>query len=167
MSKSGIITTVVAVAAVAAILWMGQQGAGKTSASASDSPRSNGTLVLSESSFDFGTVSMAKGVVRRSVTLKNEGPDPVVIGKMYTSCMCTTASFVKGSETFGPFGMQGHGYIPKINQTVGLNEEATVDVAFDPAAHGPAGVGRVDRSVYLENNAGKPIEIQFTATVTP
>jgi len=81
--------------------------------------------------------------------------------------MCTTASLIKNNKAFGPYGMQGHGFIPKINEVMNPGEEATVDVVFDPAAHGPAGVGRIERIATIENNAGKPLELGFTATVTP
>lgn len=166
MKKKTLITIAISVALFGGILWLAtgpSQKAEVTSAAAAVSAR----LFASESSFDFGTVSMAQGIVKKRVTITNEGPDSVVIGKLSTSCMCTTATLIKGEDRFGPFGMPGHGYIPKLNQTIGPKEEAAVEIAFDPAAHGPAGVGRVDRSVYLENNAGKPLEIQFTATVTP
>ena len=81
--------------------------------------------------------------------------------------MCTTASLIIGDKQFGPVGMPGHGAIPTINQTINANEEATVEVVFDPAAHGPAGVGRIERIVTLENNAGRPVVLQFAALVTP
>jgi len=81
--------------------------------------------------------------------------------------MCTTASLIKGGEKFGPYGMPGHGFFPSLNQRIEPGEEASLEVVFDPAAHGPAGVGRIDRIVNLENNAGKPLELVFSATVTP
>ena len=63
--------------------------------------------------------------------------------------------------------MPGHGAIPRINQTINPNEEAVVEVVFDPAAHGPAGVGRIGRTVVIENNSGAPVELSFIALVTP
>ncbi|KKT83316.1 MAG: hypothetical protein UW81_C0021G0020, partial [Candidatus Giovannonibacteria bacterium GW2011_GWC2_44_9] len=41
------------------------------------------------------------------------------------------------------------------------------EVVFDPAAHGPAGVGRIERAVYLENSASEALQLKFSATVTP
>lgn len=81
--------------------------------------------------------------------------------------MCTTATLMMGGKQFGPYGMPGHGFIPKINETMDAGEEATVEVVFDPAAHGPAGVGRIERGITIENNAGRPLELGFTALVTP
>lgn len=81
--------------------------------------------------------------------------------------MCTTAVLVIDDKRSGPYGMPGHGFIPKINETMNVGEEATVEVIFDPAAHGPAGVGRIERKITIENNAGQSLELEFTALVTP
>ena len=81
--------------------------------------------------------------------------------------MCTTATLMIGGGKFGPYGMPGHGFIPKINGIIGPNEEATVEAVFDPSAHGPAGVGRVQRTVTIENSAGQPVELLLAAMVTP
>ncbi len=161
--KSIIISLIVGLAIIGALAWVAQPAAKNSQATTN----ANAQLTASETRFDFGTVSMANGTIKKRIALVNAGPDPVVIEKISTSCMCTTASLVKGNEVFGPFGMPGHGYIPKINQAIEPNEEAGIEVTFDPAAHGPSGIGRVDRSVSIENNAGSPLEIQFTATVAP
>lgn len=137
------------------------------SATAASATR-NGTLTVEEANnYDFGTIKMAAGKVSHQFRIKNTGAEAVTINKMYTSCMCTTAELRVGGKQFGPYGMPGHGAIPKINQTVNPNEEATVEVVFDPAAHGPAGVGRIQRAITIENNAGAPIELLFAAVVTP
>ena len=119
------------------------------------------------SNYDFGTISMAKGIVKHQFKIKNTSTKSVTIDKMYTSCMCTTATLTKGDKQFGPYGMPGHGAIPKIGQTINPDEEISVDVFFDPAAHGPAGVGRIQRAVTIENNVGRPVELLFAAMVTP
>ena len=46
-------------------------------------------------------------------------------------------------------------------------DDAVVEVVFDPAAHGPAGIGPIERVVTIENSAGRPLELAFNATVTP
>lgn len=129
---------------------------------------SNGALNVEEAShYDFGTVSMTAGEVKHVFKIKNTSNEAVTISKIYTSCMCTTAVLVLSGKQFGPYGMPGHGFIPRINQTLAPDEEATVEVIFDPAAHGPAGVGRIQRTITIENNAGQPLELGFTALVTP
>jgi len=132
------------------------------------SPRNDSVLNVEEGgAYDFGSISMASGNVSHKFKIKNTGSDAVVINKAYTSCMCTTATLTLKDKQFGPYGMPGHGTIPKINQTIAPNEEATVEIVFDPAAHGPAGVGRIQRVVTIENDAGQPLELSFTAVVTP
>ncbi|MBI2588055.1 DUF1573 domain-containing protein [Candidatus Azambacteria bacterium] len=130
---------------------------------------SAGTLSAEHPAFDFGAVSMAAGNVAHTFQVKNTGEAPVTIGKMYTSCMCTTARLEHGGVRKGPFGMPGHGFAGEreANETIGPGEEAAVEVIFDPAAHGPAGIGRIERIVYLEPEAGKPLELTIAATVTP
>src|SRR3989344_742996 len=115
-------------------------------------------------SYDFGSISMAKGKVSYDFKVKNTTAEKVEIKKMYTSCMCTEALFIKGDSQKGPFGMPGHGYVPPVNEPLEPGEEAIVRAIFDPAAHGPAGVGLIQRAVYLEGEHSKLIELQFSAT---
>lgn len=117
--------------------------------------------------YDFGMISMAKGEVVHEFKIKNTGTDEVKVGKIYTSCMCTTAQFIKGEIQKGPFGMAGHGYIPPVNESLRPDEEAIIRVVFDPAAHGPAGVGKIQRTVYVEGNGFVLAEFNFTANVIP
>ena len=129
---------------------------------------SAGALSATELNFNFGSVSMARGKVTHRYWIRNAGTKPIVLGKMYTSCMCTTAALVKSSgRKFAPVGMPGHTPIPSLNETMQPNEEAMVEVVFDPAAHGPAGIGPIDRVVTIEHSAGQPLELAFAANVKP
>ncbi len=120
--------------------------------------------------FDFGTISMAAGKVSHVFVVKNTGQTAITITKMYTSCMCTVATLVTLSDRRGPFGMPGMvGYeIPDIHEVLAPGEEARVEVTFDPAAHGPAGVGKLHRIIYLETGQGSDnaLQLSFDATVT-
>ena len=132
------------------------------------SASSTGALRARETNFNFGSISMAAGKVTHLYRFRNSGAEPIVLGKMYTSCMCTTAALVKSSgRKFAPVGMPGHTPIPALNETLQPNEEAMVEVVFDPAAHGPAGIGPIDRVVTIEHSAGQPLELAFAANVTP
>lgn len=144
----------------------------KNSGTASVSAYSSSAIsIVGESSYDFGTVSMAKGNVSRMFSLKNEGTEPVAITKVYTSCMCTTASLIDSAGTRrGYFGMPGHGGgSSDANAVIQPGETMQVETIFDPAAHGPSGVGLAQRSVYIETNSRlRPkVEFSFTAQVTP
>lgn len=126
-------------------------------------------LTAFENFFDFKTVSMKDGNVSHKFEVKNEGEELVKIEKIYTSCMCTVASITDGQgRNWGTFGMPGHAGPSKTNIEVKPGETLTVEAIFDPAAHGPSGVGLAERSVYLETNSQKSprIELKFTALVT-
>ncbi len=126
-----------------------------------------GKLAAEEQSFDFGTISMAKGKVSHAFKVKNTGNEPVPVGKIYTSCMCTQVTMTKGGEKWGPFGMPGHVSVPSIDQTLAPGEEVELEAIFDPAAHGPAGVGTINRQVFMETNGIKIMQLGFSANVTP
>lgn len=128
----------------------------------------SGKLTADESFNDFGTISMAKGVVSKKFTVKNTDNKTAMVTKMFTSCMCTKAKLIVGDKSWGPYGMPGHGGpIPNIAAEIPAGGESEVEVTFDPAAHGPAGIGRVERTVTLQLNGQNPIILGFRANVTP
>lgn len=159
-----IIIGIVSVLVLGAIVWFG-----RPSAKSIDEPIATGPTVLiaTEANFDFGTISMANGNVSHAFTVTNTGTESVTVNKLYTSCMCTTASIMNGTEKVGPFGMPGHAGIPSIKVSLAPGASTQVEAIFDPNAHGPAGVGKIDRVVILENSAGKPLELGFSANVRP
>jgi hypothetical protein len=151
------LTYVIGIAAliVLIIVLSGRSDQPKTSLAASA-----GMLVSQEQFFDFGMIKMKDGLVRKDFIL--------AINKVYTSCMCTTAIITaKDGKKSGPFGMPGHGGLSNDQVTVQPGDQVTLQAIFDPAAHGPAGVGRADRTVYLETNSttAPKVELNFTATV--
>ncbi len=111
---------------------------------------------------------MAAGKVRHSFTLENNGSSTVRLGRLYTSCMCTEATWIKDGERLGPFGMPGHGFVPPLNQELQPGESASIEAEFNPAAHGPAGLGQVSRQIVLESENGQALaELSFSANVIP
>ncbi|MBI4280992.1 DUF1573 domain-containing protein [Candidatus Uhrbacteria bacterium] len=162
-SRNTIILAALGGAILIGIIWFARPSPSATDKSAAN----DGDLTLSTQSFDFDTISMAAGSVKTAFTVQNQQSLPVTISRLYTSCMCTTATLRKNGQDFGPFGMQGHGSIPKINQSIAPGEEATVEVVFDPTAHGPAGVGRINRVVFVETSDGSPLEFKVSASVRP
>lgn len=146
------------------LVWVSRPAAPSGNAATSGPP---GVLEMNERFYDFGTISMAKGKVTRTFRLRNAGATPVTVKRMSTSCMCTSATLVVGDRRRGPYGMPGHGYIPRIDQEIAGESEATVDVTFDPAAHGPAGVGPIQRVVTIETVDGPEIKLEIKAVVTP
>ncbi len=147
------------------IIWLATP-APKSAGQISDSREESQLLAVKNPKYDFGTISMAKGKVVNIYTVKNTGAVPVTINSAYTSCMCTSATLNIGSDKVGPFGMPGHGFLPKLNRVIEPGEEFQVEGVFDPAAHGPAGVGTIERVIVLETSSGN-VEMQFKALVTP
>lgn len=164
--KKLILGIIVVIALFGVLVWFAKPNAGATNIGGGGSATST-LAVIGDDSFDFGSISMAAGNVSKLFTVKNSGTEPVLVKSVYTSCMCTAATFTLGTDTFGPFGMPGHGVVPMLNKSLAPGEEAVVDVVFDPAAHGPAGVGLIKRVVVLENDSGDPVQLKFSAVVTP
>jgi len=151
---------------VVAVIVLSGQG---TIAGNSTATSSNGVLSAREVTKDIGTVSMKKGVVPIPYELTNTGNEPVAINKLYTSCMCTRAQ-IRGKEgkASGWGNMQGHGGgAINPNWTVDAGETITVVAEFDPNAHGPEGVGPIQRVVILETTSSKTprMELGFSGTV--
>jgi hypothetical protein len=127
----------------------------------------SGVLEANETFHDFGTISMKNGKVSTTFKVKNVKAEPVVLTRLYTSCMCTDATLKITGKTEGPFGMLGHGIVKSFNDLLPPDETAEVEVVFDPNAHGPAGVGTIERTVTVEGQNGKLAELNIKATVTP
>lgn len=124
-------------------------------------------LTAAQRNFNFGQISMAAGKVTHRYPIRNSGSEPISIRKLYTSCMCTTAALVKNGKASEAFGMPGHAPIPSIDIPIAPQDNVYVEVIFDPAAHGPSGVGPIERVVTIENSAGEPLELAFAAYVSP
>ena len=131
---------------------------------------STSALAAEENNFIFGTVPINGGDVAHEFTASNNGEEVVVINKIYTSCACTTAFIIDASgKKYGAFGMPGHGLLTDTKIEVAPGESITVEAVYDPAKHGPSGVGFADRSIYLETNSAESprLEFSFQANVTP
>jgi len=115
--------------------------------------------------YDLGDVSYSGGVVSKEYKVKNSSGKDIKLLKIATSCMCTTAS-AKISEKPTPFyGMEMNGISnPMINSLIKDKEEFSVEVKFDPASHGLAGLGQVSRSVELYFDGGMS-ELTFNGNV--
>jgi len=112
-------------------------------------PKERPEIVVEPERYDLGEVSMAAGVVRRSFTVRNEGTADLIIKSISTSCGCTTAKLVVGEVESPSFGMHDN---PEWHWTLAPGESAELQVFFDPAHHGPKGIGPFARFVLIESN---------------
>lgn len=158
----GIFVAIIAV--VGGLIWLGQPAGNQNGSQAN---LTAGLLKSNETDFDFGTISMANGKVSHEFEVTNSSSQPVNIKKIYSSCMCTAANFKFKEKTYGPFGMEGMGGLNYTNITIDPGDSGTVEVIYDPNAHGPAGVGPVDRLVYVEDKNGGQLILEIKAVVTP
>jgi len=122
-----------------------------------------GVLTALENDYSFGTINMKDGDVSHRFALKNNSDKTVKIGNVSTSCMCTTAYLYDGTGARkGPFGMPGHGGKSFADLEIGVGEVAELEAVFDPAAHGPQGVGKVKRVINIETDSQTNPKIQLT-----
>ncbi|MFA6097905.1 MAG: DUF1573 domain-containing protein [Candidatus Paceibacterota bacterium] len=124
-------------------------------------------IAVGETAFDFGTISMKNGKVSHPFSITNTSKTDILVKKVETSCMCTSAYLLGGAEKKGPFRMPGMGFVPPADEIIKPGESRQIEAVFDPNAHGPAGVGTVARSVFVEEESGARLEFNFKAEVTP
>lgn len=120
-----------------------------------------------ETSFNFKEIPYSGGKVEHSFAIKNVGNKDLEIANLTTSCMCTTVYFKSKSGKSSEFGMKGMTQPSKWKGVLKPQEEAKIIAVFDPAFHGPQGIGPVSRLVSFEtNDPDKPyVEFVFSGTV--
>jgi hypothetical protein len=100
--------------------------------------------------YDLGSVPLNGGLVIKEYEVTNTTSSVLKLKKIATSCMCTKAKVKIGDKETKFFGMEGHGdKNAPVNLEIAVDEVAKVTMEFDPAAHGPQGVGPIDRSIFL------------------
>ena len=166
MNQKAIIIGAIIVLGLVGLMWWG-----RSNQAAGPSESSNGgksSLVASEALYDFGTISMANGTVSKVFKVTNPTDKDIILSNIVTSCMCTTAYIEKAGREKGPFGMPGHGGLTaRANEVIKAGESLDIKVVYDPNAHGPAGVGPVDRFVELTEANGGTTQLEIKAVVTP
>ena len=122
-------------------------------------------LSASPESYDLGEVVINGGIVSKDYEVKNTTSGSLSLKKIATSCMCTTAKLKVGDKETRLFGMEMVGdKNPPLDLEIPAGERAKITVEFDPAAHGPEGVGPFDRIVWLYFAQGVK-ELKFNGTV--
>lgn len=165
--KKILLGTLISTVLFAGIIWMSYPDANQEANQ--NNVTGNFAIAAEHNSYDFGKISMKEGKVSHTFRIANTSGADVNITRLFTSCMCTTAEIKSiGGKNIGPYGMPGHGgSIPRVKEVFSKDAEVEVEVVFDPAAHGPAGVGRIERSVIIENDGGDTVEVKILANVTP
>ena len=127
---------------------------------------SSSHLSVEEKLYDFGDIRMADGNVEKIFTFKNQTTENIKLSKLETSCMCTSAFIENGGQLRGPFGMEGM-QNNNTQEVIKAGASFNVKVVYDPNAHGPAGVGIIDRFIKLTEADGGITQLEIKARVTP
>ena len=115
--------------------------------------------------YELGDIPIKGGVVTKEYEIKNTSGQDIELIKIVTSCMCTKASVKAESGETRLFAMEmGGDRNPFISLKIKKDETAKATVIFDPAAHGPAGIGLIDRVVSLYFDTGLK-ELTFKGVV--
>lgn len=122
-------------------------------------------ITINRESIDIGKVAYGGGIVSNSYEIKNTTDKMVKLRKIVTSCMCTKARVKFGDKNTKFYAMEMNGdKNPIIDYDFPAGATAQVEFNFDPAAHGPAGIGLIDRVITLYFDTGY-IELKFNGEV--
>ncbi len=114
---------------------------------------------------DLGDMAYRGGIVSKSFDVKNTSDKEINLKKITTSCMCTKAKFIVDGRESKFYGMEMNGDLnPLIDYKLPAGATAKVVFDFDPAAHGPQGIGPIDRAITLFFDSGYK-ELDFHGVV--
>ena len=165
MNKNIVVTGALIVLAAVGFIWWGSANNAPAHSQADVDTKS--VLAASELTYDFGLISMKNGNVDHVFKVANPTDKDIMIDRVSTSCMCTTAYLVEGAKQTGPFGMPGMGTSSKANKLIKAGGTTYVYVVYDPNAHGPAGVGPMERVIHLTEADGSVLELEIKGLVKP
>lgn len=165
--KKTIIITLLIIGGLVGLIWWGSFNQ-KSSSTVVSSNSKGGLLTAIETVYDFGQISMKDGDVTKEFIIKNPTDKDIFVPTVVTSCMCTKAFIVRpDGTTKGPYGMPSMGYVWPSDETVKAGGSMIIRVVYDPNAHGPAGVGFIDRFVTVTDEFKNELKLEIKATVTP
>ncbi len=142
------------------VFWLSKSGQSATLAQNQDA-----RVSVDKTSHDWGTIKINGGKVQAEFNLTNTGSSPLQLANVSTSCMCTTAQVEIDSKKSPYFGMHQKS---SWSGQVEPGKSAQLIVEFDPAFHGPEGVGAISRQIEVETNdpTQKLLTFEATAVVT-
>jgi hypothetical protein len=120
-------------------------------------------LAVNNQSYNWGNIPINGGDVEATFVIKNEGADTLQLFNISTSCTCTKAWLQNENEKSPEFGMHTQSrYVMNLS----AGESTELRVIFDPAFHGPGGVGSMTRQIMMETNDVSQPEIVFNINGT-
>lgn len=109
--------------------------------------------------YDWGTIPYSGGNVSKTFTIKNTGTDVLQLTNIKTSCACTYAQLTIDGKISPKFGM--HTTSSWVGE-VPPGKDAQLAVVFDPAFHGPTGVGSMERLISVQTNDINNPNLEFS-----
>lgn len=133
------------------------------SATSSTSPKvvasQNAKAEIDQKTFDWGNIPYSGGNVNKTFTIKNTGTDTLKLTGVKTSCTCTKAQVSIDGKVSPYFSMHAtSSWVGEVNP----GKEAKLEVIFDPAFHGPTGVGPMERLISVETNDVQNPNLEFS-----
>lgn len=119
----------------------------------------NAKVEVPEKTFDWGNIPYSGGNATKTFIIKNVGSDALKLTGVKTSCTCTKAQISIEGKTSPYFSM--HATSAWVGE-VAPGKEAQLAVIFDPAFHGPTGVGPVERLISVETNDAQNKTLEFS-----
>ncbi len=119
----------------------------------------NAKVEVPQKTFDWGNIPYSGGNATKTFTLKNVGTDVLKLSGIKTSCVCTKAQISVDGKTSPYFSM--HSTSSWVGE-VAPGKEAELLVIFDPAFHGPTGVGPIERLISVETNDSQNPSLEFS-----
>jgi len=110
---------------------------------------------------DWGTIDYDKGIVSKNFEIKNTSNVALKLYNVKTSCMCTTAQLKTTEKASKKFSM--HDSSSDVVE-VKPGEAAELIIEFDPAFHGPSGIGPITRTITMDTNDTKNSTLTFDLT---
>ncbi|MBI4079521.1 MAG: DUF1573 domain-containing protein [Candidatus Levybacteria bacterium] len=156
----------VIIAFVIATVWIllgGVYFIGKSTTPAQVASSQEAKAVINKKTYDWGTIPYDGGLVKADFAIKNEGNGALQLTNIKTSCACTKAQ-VAIDGTQSPF-FSMHSVSSWVGEVLS-GKQATLTVIFDPAFHGPSGVGSMTRLISIETNDQENRKLEFTLNGT-
>jgi len=121
------------------------------------------SMTVDANTYDWGIIDYDGGIVSKNFSIKNTSETTLQLYNIKTSCMCTTAQIKTSEVTSRKFGMH-----EKTTDVIEVKpgETANLLVVFDPAFHGPSGIGPITRTVTMNTNSTKDSVLTFNLTGT-
>lgn len=113
-------------------------------------PPSAGALAeVDKTSVEWGQIQYSGGKVKAAYRITNNGTETLKLYGATTSCACTSGTITVNGKVSPPFGM--HDPMSGVIE-VSPGKDATVEALFDPAFHGPSGIGSITRITTIQTN---------------